>query len=133
MTECWNIEPGAAVGPIRLGKKASDYIAILGPHYETFRRTPDDPREVLAFDPLSVHLTVDQTQTVILVSVFRPRTVCLRGIQLLDCEVGTVARELRLAGLGVEEVDAGLWCKDAGVVLVEVDGRIDGVEVGRLE
>ncbi|MCA9101055.1 MAG: hypothetical protein KDA63_07900 [Planctomycetales bacterium] len=63
------------------------------------------------------------------ISVFRPREVKLSGIQLLDVEIGVVETQLREAGFNVEACDAGLWLPSEKVVLVVVDGRIDGVQI----
>lgn len=107
-----------------------DWLPILGEQYEAYKRFPDCEDVTLAFGSQHVSLAVDPKGTVVGLSVYRPRVVVLNGVSLLDEETSFVAEALRAAGVNPEIVDAGLWCKSEGIMLVDVDGRIDGVELG---
>ncbi len=129
MEEAWKIVPQRSIGPLSLGMEEGEYVALLGLPSKVFRRTSDASHEIIAFDNALVHLTVDSKRCVVGISVFKPRQVFFAGVQLLGQPMKVVYDDLKLAGLDFVPVDAGLWCKQAGVVLVEVDGAIDGVEL----
>jgi len=86
--------------------------------------------DILAYDDAGIHLAVDSERRVVRISVFSPNRVTLAGIELLGRKVAEVAKQSRVVGLSCEAVDAGLWYPSAGVLLVEVEGVVDGVEVG---
>jgi hypothetical protein len=123
------IDPGKSVGQIAIGMRREEYEAILGVSEDVFRRTPDDPNQVVAYDDRLMHLTVDNDRIVRSITVFRPEKVELQGIQLLGRELSDVEADLAQTRYGFSRVDAGLWSAPAGVVLVETDGIVDGVEV----
>lgn len=126
----WAIAPGTSVGPLFLGMPEQDFVALLGPVGGVFRRTPESNEEVIAYDDAAVHLTVDATRHVRGISVFQPRQVSLAGVQLLGRGIADVARDTSTTPYHFEKVEAGFWCATANILLVEVDGVVDGVEVG---
>lgn len=126
----WSIEPGVSVGPFSLGMKEEDYVARLGQVVDVFKRTPQSENDVIAYDDAGVHLSVDRDRRVRQISVFTPNEVCFFEIQLLGRNISDVAKDMSRMGLEFRVVDAGLWCAAANIMLVEVDGLIDGVEMG---
>jgi len=128
----WVLEAGTGVGPLSLGMTEDQSRAILGPVSSIFRRTPESTEDVIAYDVAGVHLTVDQERRVRQISVFPPNEVCLSGVQLLGRKVAEVATDMKTTRFRFQSVDAGLWCPAANVLLVEVDGMVDGVEIGPL-
>jgi hypothetical protein len=133
MIDHWTIEPGVAMGPLKLGMTEVECVSLLGPVAKSFRRFKDRPEVTLAYDDAHLHLTVGASGTIQVISAFRPRTVILAGIQVLDRPMAEISAQLSSTGLKIERVDAGLWCRGTGVVLVEVDGMIDGVELSSRE
>ncbi len=125
----WIIEPGLKVGPLRLGIHESKNARLLGTLRGTFRRTPESVDDILAYDEDGVHLVVNGERTVIQILVFQPMKVSLAGVQLLGRDMIVVAEDLGQTEYEFVPVDAGLECETAGIVLVEVDEVVDGVEV----
>jgi len=125
----WSVEPHYSVGPIRLGALPSECHFPKGP-LQSFRRTPDSP-ETLAFDGDLLHVELDSSGRISSVTAFRPRELFLAGIQLLGLDTDSVAEALLAAGIVVSRVDAGLWSEELGIVLIEFDDIVDGVEVRR--
>ena len=123
------IEPGKSVGRIAIGMRREQYEPILGISKDIFRRTPEDSNLVAAYDDRLMHLTVDEELVIKSVTVFRPEKVEVEGIQLLGREIAAVEAELKQTALGFSRGDAGLWSAIAGIVIVENDGIVDGVEV----
>ncbi len=126
----WTIEPGKSVGPLALSMSEDQYVSILGSVADTFHRTPDSMDIVVAYDDAGVHLGVDQGRCIRRISVFAPRKVALSGVQLLGRPLTDVAHDLSRTVFEFNPVDAGLWCCSANIVLVAVDGLVDGVEIG---
>lgn len=126
----WSVEPKKSVGTIRLGARPSECHSFPTGPSQSFRRTPDSP-ETLAFDGDLLHVELDSSGRISAVTVFRPRELFLVGIQLLGLDTDSVTEALLAAGIAVSRVDAGLWNEELGIVLIEVDGIIDGVEVRR--
>ena len=124
----WTIMPRQSVGPLRLGQTPADYDDLLTGGFQIFKRFPDS-EEIYAYDKDQVHLTVDSQNRIIHISVFRPREVRLGEIQLLNRALQQVTSELNGTNDFFEQVDVGLENAELGIVLVEVDGVIDGVEV----
>ncbi|MDB6134684.1 MAG: hypothetical protein JWM59_2927 [Verrucomicrobiales bacterium] len=88
------IEPGKSVGHITIGMHREQYEVILGLSEDVFRRTPEDPNLVVAYDDKLIHLTVDEERTIKSATVFRPGEVELEGIQLLGRELVEIEAEL---------------------------------------
>jgi hypothetical protein len=107
----------------------SQVLAVLGDEYETFKRVPDSDDTIYAYDSNGVHLTCSSANVVKIVSVFRPNSASYRGVQLLGRPVQDVVNELNANGIGTEEEDTGFWIAEAGVLLVEVKGIVDGIEL----
>jgi len=128
-TDIWIIEPRKSVGPLTFGMSKVECIDLLGSVYDQFRRTPDVEDITLAFDSACVHVTLNAAGQVIEIAIFRPRKVILQGVQLLDRELESVDDDLAAAGIEAEPIDIGLWCSQERIVLVDIDGKVDGVEV----
>lgn len=126
----WEIKPKVSIGPIHLGMTKNEYTSVLGDNYDTFKRFEDDDDEVFAYDDIGVHLTVDSNNKVKQISVFQPKEVFWEGVQVLGRDIKLVSDELRSNGLNIQSVDAGIWNEEGAVLLVEVDGLVDGVEMG---
>lgn len=125
----WRIEPGIAVGSLAFGMKREQILQILGKSYEDFKRTPESPDVVSAFDREGLHLVFGSNDTLKQVTIFTPNEVILGSTQLLGRALAAVRDDLGREVFCFEPVDAGLWCKEAGVLLIDVDGNIDGVEI----
>ena len=126
----WNIKPGVSVGPLRLGMREDEYVKILGPISDVFRRTPESTEEIVAYDNAGVHLTVDEEQRVCQISVFPPNNVVLADINLLGRKTVVVVDDLSRTEFRFRAIDSGYWCESANILLVDVDGLVDGIEVG---
>lgn len=78
-------------------------------------------------------MTIDSEYEVVNISVFRDREVFLGGVQLLDRNICELKNELSMSGFVFEDFNGGLWSEALQIVLVEVDGKVDGVEMERKE
>lgn len=125
----WTVEPKSAVGPLRLGMDESEFTRELGGNYEMFKRVPNDADIVYAYDDAHVHLTCGEDAVVKIISVFQPQKVSLFGVQFLGRPTTDVCLELEGNGVGAVEEDAGYWIESAGILLVDVDGVVDGMEM----
>lgn len=125
----WEIKAHTRIGPLALGMTTDQAIAILGEEYDTFNRTEDAGESVYAFDSNGVHLTCDPEGVVRIVSVFRPNEVYYNRVQLVGRPVENVLNELNSNGITAAREDAGYWIGQAGVLIVEVEGFVDGVEL----
>jgi hypothetical protein len=47
----------------------------------------------------------------------------------LGKQTDVVKNELLAIGIAVAQEDAGLWVEEAGILLVDVDGVVDGCEL----
>jgi hypothetical protein len=106
------------------------YLSVLLSEPKAFRRTSDSNQSILAFNDDFVHLYLDDSGSVTKISVFRPRKVSFVGVQLLNRPLEEVGIDLVNAGQHFVEVDVGLWNEQDKILLVEVDGMVDGVEFG---
>ncbi len=124
----WQIVPGESVGPFEFGREPAEYFDILTGAFKKFRRFPNTA-EIYAFGENRVHLKVDDQNRIIEISVFRPHELYLGDLQLLDQPLQELAIALNATNYLFESVDVGLESNQLGIVLVEVDDKIDGVEV----
>ena len=125
----WVIVSKKSVGPLRIGDYIHEMKVHLGNEYEVFKRVPDAKDTVFAFDQRGVHLTCGNEGIVKMISVFRPNKVSYSNIQLLDKQTENIKNELLANGILVIEEDVGLWIEQAGILLVDIDGIVDGVEL----
>lgn len=128
----WNIVPGKSAGPFELGHEPDEYFDVLTGAFKVVKRFPDS-EDLYAFSKDRVHLTVDSEIKIIEISVFRPNEVYLGDVQLLNRNIQELAIELNSTKYVFEPVDVGLESVELGIVLVEVDGFIDGVEVRKID
>ena len=124
----WNIVPGKSVGPFELGHEPDEYFDILTGAFRIVKRYPY-VEDTYSFGSDGVNLTVDSSKNIHQISIFRPNEVCLGDIQLLNRNIQELAIELNSSKYVFEPVDVGLESDELGIVLVEVDGFTDGVEV----
>ncbi len=124
----WEIDAHTAAGPLSLGMTIDKAIAILGEEYHTFKRGPEGKDPIYAFNEKAIHLACSEG-VVKIISVFRPRELFYVGVQLLGRPIQQVIGELNTNGIDGVEVDAGYWIDRAGVLLVEVNDVVDGVEL----
>lgn len=125
----WEINSKKSVGPICIGDKIHNLKQKLSDTYDTFKRVPDAEDTVYAFDMHGVHLTCGDDEKVKIISVFRPNEVSYSNIQLISKQIEVVKKELIANGIAVFEEDAGLWVEEAGVLLVDINGNVDGIEL----
>jgi hypothetical protein len=128
----WNIVPGKSVGPFELGHEPDEYFDVLTGAFRIVKRFPDS-EDIYAFGKDRVHLTVDSNKKIHQISIFRPNEVYLGDIQLLNRSIQELAFALNSTNDVFEPVDVGLESDELGIVLVEVDGFIDGVEVRKID
>lgn len=126
----WILNPSGSIGPLRIGMAEIDYITALQSKPELFRRSSNPDQNILDFDEDFVHLEILRYGTISKISVFRPREVSLSGVQILNNPLNTVGYELIKLGFNFVRVDAGLWNEANRILLVEVDGIVDGIELG---
>lgn len=125
----WVITPKKSVGSLCIGNKIQDLKEVLGDVYDAFKRVPEAEETVFAFDHQNVHLTCGQDERIKIISVFRPNEVSYLNIQLLGKQIEVVKNELYVKGIAIVEEDAGFWIEEAGILLVDIDGYVDGVEL----
>lgn len=125
----WEIKSKKSVGPLCIGDKIHNLIEKLSDTYDTFKRVPDAEDIVYAFDKNCVHLTCGDDEKVKIISVFHPNKVSYSNIQLIGKQIEVVRKELIAKGIVVVEEDAGLWVEEAGILLVDIDDIVDGIEL----
>lgn len=125
----WEIVSRKSIGLINLGANIQDIIELLGNTYSTFKRVPNDTNTVFAFDNISIHLTCGQDDSVKIITIFCPNKTYYSNIQLLGRRIEVVKNELNNNGIRTIDEDAGLWVEEAGFLLVDIDGKVDGVEL----
>jgi hypothetical protein len=77
-----------------------------------------------------VQVVVDRSNKVRGLLVFPPYTVTLGGVQLLEQRIPELQSALAASGLDFVPCDVGSWNEPMNLCLVDVDGKIDAVEVG---
>lgn len=125
----WIVQAKSAIGPLHIGASVAQIIGVVGQRTATFRRTPDSKYEIHAYDEDFVHLTCSIDGVIRGISVFRPKDVTYRGVKLLGRKVAEVVSDLRQVGVDTKATEVGYWVEAAGVMLVEVNGLVDGVEL----
>lgn len=125
----WKITPGVGVGTLIFGMLKNDAIRMLGETYDEFRRSPASSEVVTAFDAIGLHLVFSDCDTLKKITVFTPNVVFLGETQVLGRALDDVGADLKLQGYKFEKSDAGLWCEQAKVLLIDVDSSVDGVEI----
>jgi hypothetical protein len=127
----WKVdESGQSIGPLYVGMSIDEVKLQLGTGFHLFRRTPECLSMVAAFDQSGVQVVVDRSNRVRGVLVFPPNTVTLRGVHLLEQRMPELQTALAASGLDFVPCDVGLWNEPMNLCLVEVDGKIDAVEIG---
>ena len=126
----WEIKPKVSIGPIRIGMTKNEFTSILGDNYDVFKRFEDDDDDVFAYDAKYVHLKIDSDNKIKQISVFRPKEVFWEGIQVLGRDIKIVSNELQSKGASIKLVDAGIWNEENAILLIEVEGIVDGIEMG---
>ena len=124
------VTPGVGIGPLRFGMSKDQILETLDTHEcQEFRRTPDAPYEEVAVDSKGFHFMFDLEGALIQITAFAPNEPELGGVRLLGERLESAREVLRQQGIALERVDAGLWSESKGVLLVEIDGYIDSVEL----
>ena len=103
--------------------------SALNGEYVLFLRTQDTKEVVAAFDGRGIHISLVPDVKTRSITVFRPNLLTLGTTQLLGEPTVSIARQLAEAGYRFESVDVGLWNAEVGVLLIDVDDHIDGVEI----
>lgn len=125
----WEIEAKSGMGPLKLGMTAAQANSVIGQSFRTFKRVPESTETIHAYDDACIHLTCSEDGVVKIISGFQPRKVSYAGIQLLGRAIQDVVAELDANDITSEKEDAGYWVSQAGILLVEVDGIVDGIEL----
>ncbi len=124
----WEIKPYISVGPILFGQPRSAIRQVLGGKYDTFEKVPGAvPAD--AYDHLGVHAYYDKQDRLCLVELFEPASVTFSSLELLNDDIETVTQALQEKGIERLEVDNGYKYNQLGIVLIIVDGQVDGVSV----
>jgi hypothetical protein len=121
------ISPGVGVGQFRFGSTRFDLQRSLSVGVEQFRRTRESKGVTLACDSLGVHLEFDSEDRLSAISVYQPQHATLGGTLLTARPIAEVIQDLVKRGLRPEKVDAGVWIGEAGLLLIDVEGTVDGV------
>ncbi len=131
MSEWRLAETGLIGGPVQLGMPLEDVKCVLGKKYDSFRRTHDATNEILAFVAQGIHVVVDGDGTSVAgVIVFSPNSVWLADVQLLHQPISSLQETLVTRGFAFEYDDVGLWNPEVNACLIDVDGLVDGVQIG---
>ena len=131
MSEWRLAETGLIDGPVQLGMSVDDVERVLGKKYDCFRRTHDATNEILAFDSEGVHVVIDgEDSSVAGVIVFPPNSVWVADVQLLQQPLSGLQETLRTRGFQFDHDDVGLWNPEMKVCLIDVDGLVDGIQIG---
>jgi hypothetical protein len=125
----WTIEAKSAVGPLSIGMTTDQFRSVLGQEDKTFKRIPSSEDPIYVYDSELVHLACSSDGVVKIISVFRPKVVSYCDVHLLGRRMDEVVAELESKGVKAEKEDAGYWIDAAGVLLVEVDEVVDGLEL----
>lgn len=128
----WKIKPGESVGPIAFGMTVDEVTNILGTKFERFKRTEDSEEDTLSFDDECVQIVINGLSEVTNISIFRARKIFLGNIQLLDRNINELKSDLDSLEFHFVDFNGGLWCEGAKIVLVEFNGKTDGVEMERI-
>lgn len=131
MNETWEIVPNQSVGPLKLGMHIKEYRDMLGKETDSFKRVPDAKETVVAYDDFGLHLTQNCVDEIDVISIFQPNSVVLKDVLLLGRCMETVEKELCVQGVELERVDAGLFNQKLNILLINLNGIVDGVEVSK--
>lgn len=126
----WIVQAKSAIGPLCIGASIAQISGLVGQRTATFRRAPDSRYDIHAYDEDLVHLACSSDGVIRGISVFRPKDVTYRGVNLLGRKAAEVVSDLRQVGVDTKATEVGYWVEAAGVMLVEVNGLVDGVELG---
>jgi hypothetical protein len=128
----WEIDANGIIsGPLRLGMSIEEVKRAFGTDFDRFRRCMASKNDTLAFDRHGVHVVLDDRGTAVAgLGVFPPNRLTLAGVQLLGQPIPELQSELSLLGFDFEICDAGLCNSAMDVCLVEVEGIVDGAQIG---
>ncbi|WP_146581217.1 hypothetical protein [Neorhodopirellula pilleata] len=104
-------------------------VDVLGGKFDTFKRVPGSTETIYAYDDEFVHLTFGEDGLLKIISIFRPRCVSYCGTQLLGRAILDVLSDLTENAIETQKEDGGYWIEQAGILLVEIKGLVDGIEL----
>jgi len=122
------IKEKGTVGELTIGMSVNDAVSKLG-EYKTFKRTTEATETVYSFDSSHIHLTCDSNNNVTIISLFRPLLVEVNNIQILNRNISVVCDELLKNDISLEKESGGVWVPHYAILLIEVGGIVDGIEV----
>lgn len=128
MTHSWSIGDDSQFTAVRLGEQRDVVRERLGA-FTTFTRTPGG-REVDDFTDHSAQVTYDSDGKAAFIEVSGPTEVTFRGIRLTDRAPEVVYRELRAAGVSVDEDDQGALLDSGAVGIYADEDAVLAVSVG---
>lgn len=117
------------IGEIKFNLSEKDVINLLGPYESCFTRTSEADSKILCYDKIGVHIQISSTDEVEEVLVFWPNQTNLYGLDPLGKSIEEIKELSRIGPLKLIKCDVGLSDEKAGIVLVEVENRIDCIEV----
>ena len=126
------VEPGVGVGSYRFGGNRSVIERSSDAEFSVFHRTREADGPTLACDQLGIHLEFDAANRLKGVSVFRPQRAMLGDVLLTARPVMDVVYDLQSLGFRPEKVDVGFWLAEQGLLLIEVEGDVDGISLSAL-
>lgn len=130
MTDWQLSKDGVIDGLIRLDMTVEEVKNTLGAEGDAFERTSEAPSEIFAFDDHGIHTVIDRDRRVAGLIVFPPNRVWIARVQLLRQPTVEIGQKLREAGFAFESDEVGLWSGELRVALIDVDGLVDGVQIG---
>jgi hypothetical protein len=127
----WMISDKELTGPVDFDMQIETIKSHLGDPDDSFKRTPDSDDVIIAFDNFGIHVTVNKEGMINQLTIFPDNEVFIGDVQLINTQIDSIYEKITNLGVTIDREEAGLWCEKYKVFLVEVDGRVDGVEIYR--
>lgn len=128
MAEEYKIIPNISVGPIHIQMHRNKCESLLGEASDSFKRIIEEKETTYVYKNDSIQIVFDEENKVNEISLFPPNKVQLNNIQLLERHANDIYSELTNSGIVLEKIEIGMHCKNLGVILVEIEELIDGVQ-----
>lgn len=125
----WEFSVGKQVGPIRYNVTKDELVELFGDNFYSFKRTPHDIETTLSYDEVGIQLAFNPAGKATEIFVFRPNLVTLDSVQLLGRDMQELTSELDKTKFVFEEDEAGIYCNHARLLIVDVDGFSDSIEI----
>ena len=125
----WTLTRGGGFEGVPLGAGREDVLKKLGEPDAIFRRVPTGP-PVHDFQEQGAQVTFDDKDRVKFVETYPPADPTIEGIQLLGRPEDDVLRELRDAGIEMEQYDSGVRLPEWRAALFVDGSTVQAVSAG---